>query len=304
MFLAMVDVLDSSMRCFNLQHTKKDEEGNFKVYPCGNCVACKHNDSVSWGLRSYFEAQSHEASTFCTLTYDDQHLLPSHHPAYSGNLSIAHHQDFIKRLSYYCGKVRFLVGAEYGDTTKRPHYHYLLFGVSIDNPVFFDKFYVSSKKAWICRCKAWNKGEVCIRPLDIGSCFYTAKYSLKYDKNTLKELELAGMQKPFRLMSRRPGLGYDWFLQKKDQILVDGYVRFKGSKLPIPRYWYDKALPPGTIEREDYTSLRSTKLFSKFASEERRLYGHLVGKGKQYLTWTDFYNAMSEQQFINVKGKK
>lgn len=304
MYRVMVDVLDSIMRCFNLQHTKKDKEGNFKVYPCGQCIACKHNDTVSWGLRSYFEAQSHEASTFCTLTYDDEHLLPSLHPAYSGNLSIAHHQDFLKRLNYYCGKVRFLVGAEYGDVTKRPHYHYLLFGVSINDPVFFDKFYSSKKKAYISKCKAWNKGEVCIRPLDIGSCFYTAKYSLKYSKDDIKELELAGMQKPFRLMSRRPGLGYDYFMTKKDQILVDGFVRFKGSKLRIPRYWYDKALPPGSLEREDYTSLRSRNLFGKFSKQERDMYGHLVGKGRQYLTWSDFYNAMAEQQLINVKGKK
>uniref|UniRef100_A0AAU8B4N2 Replication initiator protein n=1 Tax=Dulem virus 94 TaxID=3145805 RepID=A0AAU8B4N2_9VIRU len=291
------------MRCFYPQHTKRDKEGNYKVYPCGRCLACRKNDATSWGIRSYFESLSHQYSTFLTVTYDDDHLLPSLSPRFAGSLSIPDHQDFIKRLRYYCGTgVRFLVGAEYGDTTNRPHMHYLIFGVAMTDPIFYDAFYSSKKKGWIARCKAWDKGECFIRPLDVGSCFYTSKYSLKYSKDDYVELKAVKQQLPFRLMSKHPGIGYEYFLKEKDRIMTDGFIRFKGSKIGIPRYFYDKALPPGSKERENYSYNRSLR-FKAHNKDDFLLYSSSVGRGKPYLTWTELYNALGDQQTLNMEKK-
>ncbi|UPW41377.1 replication initiator protein [Dipodfec virus UA06Rod_21] len=285
-----------------MQATKPDSEGKRRYHPCGRCPACKKNNATSWAIRCYHESLSHNFNSFLTLTYDDDFLLPSKHRAYPGSLSKEHFQDFIKNFRYYYGKdVRYFCGGEYGDKGNRPHYHVILFGVNVADSIFYDRLWVASKKGWSCRVKGWNKGYVFLLPLELGGCFYCTKYCLKYDDKLLDELKFVNQQTPFRLMSTRPGLGTDWFLKHKEEILYNGYIRFKGSKLAIPRFYYDKALPVGSLDREDYSNFRHG-MFSKFSKEDRDKYNGLVGKGK--LTWSELYARLGDQQALNLKEKR
>lgn len=277
------------MRCYNMQRGKNDE--GYYYYPCGYCDACRHNDSVSWGLRSYLESLYYKNNIFLSLSYDDEHLPKTNSKYVSGNLKKSDVQKFKKLLAYYCGPFRFVLGGEYGDKTLRPHYHLCCFGISLDDPVFFDRFYSSSKKAWIAKCKAWDKGEVCVRELLPTDCFYVSKYSLKGSKNLYSLLEQEGTPTPFRLCSK--GIGLKYLNDNIDRLKVDGFIRYKGFKMPIPRYFFDKMYPPQSQDR----LIRSQFLRSK---------------GRDYWSYllstygTRFYvdRALCKQQHINLmKGK-
>ena len=50
-------------------------------------------------------------------------------------------------------------------------------------------------------------------------------------------------------MSRRPGLGYDFFYEHIDSLLENGYVTLpNGSKAPLPKYYYRLAADEGIDE--------------------------------------------------------
>lgn len=289
------------MKCYFMQRTKCDKNGDYKIYPCGHCAACRKNDATSWGLRSYFEARQFSSSSFLTLTYEDDCLLPSTLPDFAGNLSKSHIKDFTKKFAYYHkSPYRYFIGAEYGDTTNRPHYHCILFGVDITSPAFYDKEWIQTKNGYNCMCKAWTKGLCFLRPLASSDCFYSSKYSTKFTENDLKRISSAGMQPPFRVMSRMPGLGYNYFKEHQEEILGRGYIRFKGHKFRVPRYYYDKALPVGSQEREDYSYNRRV-FYKNFSDKEYKQYEQYVGKGKQYSSWYYLNNALGEQQEINFR---
>ena len=276
--------------------------GEYKFYPCGHCAACRKNDAVEWGLRSYFEAQDYEQSVFVTLTYDDEHLLQSKMPGYNGLLSPSHIKDFCKSFSYYNrAPFRYFIGGEYGENTNRAHYHAILFGVDITSPAFYDKFWVQNKSGYNSYCKAWPHGFTLLQPLTPQRCFYAAKYATKYTKAMIDEMKLFGQQPPFRRMSK--GLGRNWFEKHKEEIALRGYVQYKGCKLRIPRYYFDRLFPPDSPEKEAYY-LNRKAFFKSYADKDLKLYENFVGKGKQYGSWYYLHNALGEQYEINsMKGK-
>ena len=42
--------------------------------PCGKCIACRIKKKSEWALRMLHELDSHQASQFITLTYDEDHV--------------------------------------------------------------------------------------------------------------------------------------------------------------------------------------------------------------------------------------
>lgn len=280
------------MRCYEMQRIRTSE--GYKYHPCGRCVACQKNDATAWGLRMYLESRYYEESIFLTLTYDDEHLPSTNSKYVSGNLVKEDVQKFIKLLRYYYGKdIKYLCAGEYGDGTFRPHYHLCITGISVDDPIFSDKFWVNSKNAYICKLKFWKNGEVCVRSLLRSDCFYTAKYSLKARGLRFKELEKEGTPLPFRLVSK--GLGLQYLKDNFDRIKTDGFIRYHGFKIAIPRYYYDKIYPVGSREREWHSTYLATS-----------------GRGDRFwLPYLDKYKtiysvnrALSKQQEINnMKGK-
>ena len=76
---------------------------------------------------------------FLTLTYNDDNL-PSDVGLHKDDL-----QRFFKRLrkALDTKKIRYFACGEYGDTTSRPHYHAIVFGLGLNE---IDKKYVTD--AW------------------------------------------------------------------------------------------------------------------------------------------------------------
>lgn len=126
------------------------------------------------------ESQCHDASVFVTLTYEQE-------PA-GRTLVLRDLQLFLKRLRERLGPFRYYAVGEYGERSQRPHYHALLFGVSVfdQNPIYL----------------AWQNGFVQVSDFTAERALYVSKYITKFDTRQLGE-----RLKPFAVMSRRPAIG-------------------------------------------------------------------------------------------------
>lgn len=124
-------------------------------------------------MRCVHEAQLHEHNCFVTLTYNDE-SLPEH-----GTLYKPHLTDFWKRLRYHKGEFRYYACGEYGENTKRAHYHACLFGIDFQDKKPFRRIgehwlYISQELTEI-----WGHGNTSIGSLTFETAAYTARYVTK-----------------------------------------------------------------------------------------------------------------------------
>lgn len=210
----------------------------YLLVPCGKCESCIVSSANEWRVRLQIENKYSNTSFFVTLTYNDDKVPLSVCSDSFGEKFIVpvvckrDVQLFFKRLrkSVYPAEVRYYLVSEYCPTSLRPHYHCLLFGLPIFN---YDKM-LQNKKVYELIEKCWNNGFVTIDPVTDGRIAYVTKYlSCTID---LPEY----LPKPFRLMSRRPGIG-NIYLDNKDLVnyhrenVVD-FISFGKFKYRMPRY--------------------------------------------------------------------
>jgi len=211
-------------------------------------VECRLAYSREWAIRITHEQQMHKVSCMLNLTYDDEHL-PEH-----GQLIKADLQKFFKRMRKAGYKFRYVASGEYGDVSRRPHFHIALFGVDwhADRVPFGssggDRTYISLRVR-----KLWPQGNHLIGSLNFESAAYIARYILKKIKgpnaspmplySNIETGEIVLPNPEFMLMSkgrnRGQGIGGSWF---SDYFMSDvfphaGVVTVQGSKAPVPRYY-------------------------------------------------------------------
>lgn len=191
--------------------------------PCGRCEGCRLDYGKRWADRMLVEFNTpreygSRKAVFVTFTYDQQHL-----PMVScvdgvprPTLSKRDWQLFCKRFRKE-HPMRYLVAGEYGDSTFRPHYHAIMFGVDLvdfpdlqiysHDPDLDTTLYTS---AWLDGL--WQNGSCKIAVANYYTMSYTGRYVLKkqYRSDTLLDV-YKGRQPPFILTSRRPGIGADLF---------------------------------------------------------------------------------------------
>lgn len=229
----------------------------------------------------------HKASSFLTLTFDDQHL-----PKF-GQLEKKPLVDFFKRLRYFYGPFRYVACGEYGELHRRPHYHVALFGMDFasDRLLYREArggqpLYTSSSLS-----RAWTAGNALIGDLTFESAAYIARYITKRVQGPgASPLPLACdpdtgelvMPNPeFLLCSRRPFIGYDWWRQYgyKDSFVHGRVITAQGTPAPVPRAYkrslnldqrfqlahtiaYNQKLRPADVERmrtEDSPARRAAR---------------------------------------------
>lgn len=93
---------------------------------CGRCILCRKRQAYAWSQR----LQDHEVHNgrplFITLTYDSRNL-PDGKTLLPEELQL-----YFKRLRKITKKkIQYLAVGEYGAENNRPHYHIILFGLSI-----------------------------------------------------------------------------------------------------------------------------------------------------------------------------
>lgn len=228
---------------FNPKHARNSQ--NFGLHlPCGRCMGCKLEKSKQWAVRCDKEAQLHPENCFVTLTYSNDHLPVDYsvHPR--------HMQLFFKKLrkSIFPKKVRFYLGAEYGDQNLRPHYHVILFNHDFNDKIFYERstrghtLYTSRNLS-----KLWPYGLSTIGSVTFESAGYTARYSTKKITGPqasdfyLRVHPLHGficrVRPEFSLMSRRPGIGQGWIEKYQDEVYQSDSVIVRGKEVKPPRFF-------------------------------------------------------------------
>ena len=111
------------------------KKGKFALLPCGKCEYCRKQMAEQWATRIELEAKEWDDVIFLTLTYDDDHIpygeiLKGYRSIQRQTVNKRDVQLFIKRLrKAYKKPIKYFLAAEYGDRTKRPHYHAIVFGL-------------------------------------------------------------------------------------------------------------------------------------------------------------------------------
>jgi len=229
---------------FNRSHGFADKP---MQVPCGQCIGCRIDRSRMWAIRCVHESRMHDSSCFITLTYDLEHL-----PADLG-LHKIHLQNFFKRVRNAGHIFRYFACGEYGDQSKRPHYHAILFGINFASDR--KKHSITKQDHILYTSKTlsdlWGKGHALLSEFSYQTAAYTARYVMKkqnganagqhenYTRLT-PDGELIQVQPEFALMSRNPGLGSSWFAKYQKDAFPSDYLVHQGKKHPVPRFYLDK----------------------------------------------------------------
>lgn len=266
----------------------------YQEIPCGKCSGCRMAYARSWADRCMLELQYHDSAYFITLTYDDQHLPLS---AYvdnetgevmpSATLLKRDFQLFMMRLRKHFGEgVRFFAAGEYGSQTFRPHYHAIIFGLKLPDLAYWKRaidtglqdsfrYYTSPMLE-----KIWGQGFVCVGEVSWETCAYTARYVMKKLKGPAAQFYSDfGLEPPFTLMSRRPGIAKQYYLDHPECMEYD-YINIStpnGGKKIRPPHYYHKLYE--VDEPEPSATMKLTR--KKMAEEVRKL--KLEQTGLSYL---------------------
>lgn len=211
-------------------------------------------------MRCETERRLHVDNCFITLTYNDD-AIPD-----DGGLHKPHLQRFFKRLRKRKGKFRYYACGEYGDSTKRPHYHACIFGMDFKDKIHFKtsgghKLYISKELNEI-----WGHGLTSIGELNFDTAAYTARYVMKkqtgkqagYHKLDEQTGELTQLENQFAVMSLKPAIGRT-FIEKfySDIYHADkDFLFMRGQKMRPPRY-FDKIYD--TIDPDRFASIKKQR---------------------------------------------
>ena len=214
--------------------------------PCGQCIGCRLERSRQWAIRCVHEASLHENNSFLTLTYNPQNLPEG------GTLVVADFQNFMKRLRKSVGhKIRFFHCGEYGESTRRPHYHAIIFGHDFKDKQLHKTINENNLYTSNTLNKLWPLGHALIGDVTFESAAYVARYCTKkitgakalehYTDIDYSTGEIINERKPeYTTMSRRPGIGKAWLEKFRDDIFPDDFVVLAGKKLRPPNYYLNQ----------------------------------------------------------------
>lgn len=207
---------------------------------CGTCEGCRVERSRQWAIRCWHEASLYDNNIFITLTFSPKYLDSE------GSLRKVDFQKFMKRLRkrFYGNKksaVRYFHCGEYGEKFGRPHHHACLFNftlpdlelsrtTSAGHPV-----YTSAILA-----ELWPYGIHEIGNVTFQSAAYVARYIIKKVGGWQKKDHYQTRQEEYVTMSRRPGIGYDWFKLFQGDVYPGDFVQMEGGFKFLPPKYYDK----------------------------------------------------------------
>ena len=268
------------MRCLFPQRRWID--GKLVYYPCGRCEACLRNRRNEKALRAYLESLSHEYNSFLTLTYSDDNL-PKNKQGIP-TIKKDHLDAAIKRIRslFHETPIRVLASAEYSQVG-RPHFHLCLFGLSPDNFCLHTRHYHNSSHGIVLEdFKSWPYGGCLVAPFDIKMAFYVAKYLVKSQKSK-EEYEQLGIEPECLYQSRRPALGKEYCIKNRDRLLKDGFIRCKGMKFALPRYFLDNILNDGSDDYQQLKDRLAEKANTGYGKYIKELNNQFKGSGKHVL---------------------
>jgi len=235
---------------------------------CGYCLSCRLHKSYEWSLRGQHEFQMTGRGEFVTLTFDDDHCPPM--------LDYSIFQKFLKRLRKKAS-FRFMGCGEYGTETFRPHFHGILFGLSLGDRVAYKKSGDNMLYNSATLSSAWPFGHAVTADVTPDSIAYVSRYTLgkaygdkAEDRYFLPDAEtnfiLTDYTPEMMYSSKCPAIGIPWLQKYYSDIYPRGYMLTEeGIKLPPARsynLWMKKHMPDlfeaTQVFSEDYFPLVSS----------------------------------------------
>ncbi|AXH75872.1 MAG: replication initiator protein [Microviridae sp.] len=227
-------------------------KGDALSISCGLCIGCRLERSRQWAIRCLHESSLYNDNCFVTLTYSPAFIPPYY------SLVIRDVQLFVKKLRkrFSSDKIRFFLCGEYGESSKRPHYHALFFNLwfpdarQYGGPRNGFKVYHSD-----ILDSLWGKGRAEFGSVTFESAAYVARYVCKKvlgssDKaEALRDKEYGMRVDPstgevfrpripeFVLMSRRPGIGRPWLDRFKSDVFPRDFINLRGKKMRLPDFY-------------------------------------------------------------------
>lgn len=218
----------------------------------------------------------HENSCFITLTFSPEELNKRGNP---DSLDVRDFQLFMKRLrKKHSHKIRFFHCGEYGEKNQRPHYHALIYNHDFPDRKLFKerkniKLYTSKELE-----ELWPYGFSTIGDVTFQSAAYVARYIMKKQKGDKAEEhytnidsttgEVTTIEPEYCTMSRKPGIGYDWFQKYKTDVYPRDVCIINNHEVKPPRY-YDTLLTQE--ELDEVKKKRKEKMLEPFDGYDERL---------------------------------
>ena len=263
------------------------------LIPCGKCLGCRLDYSRAWADRMMFELDHTGKGVFLTLTYNNAHVpigmldneteLPLSYSLNKEDL-----QKFWKRLrkKFDDKELRYFACGEYGTNTFRPHYHAIVFGLSLaDLPdrtligtnELGQAYYRSQKieEAWSIYHRATKTKEAYYDPIGFvlvsevswETCAYVARYVMKKVDSPVRLFnEWRNSYPEFILSSRRPGIGSYYLSDHGLTFDSDLQMYRSGRKMQIPKFLLEKM---ALTDPEGYDKLKQKRI--EFANDKTML---------------------------------
>ena len=236
---------------------------------CGQCLGCRLESSRQWAMRCVAELACHQNACFLTLTFDNEHLPEN------GSISKSFFKNWMKkfreRIRYDTAikvrvpgkkkpqliggvEIRFFGCGEYGDRRGRPHYHVIVFGYRPDDLVFReitrngDVLYTSEFIK-----ESWPYGFHTVGEVTFESCAYVARYVTKKYMGKAKSAHYGELEPEFIHMSRKNGIGFEWFKKYRKDVFPLDEFEFRGRIYKPPKY-FDQLLKK--LDFEEYHAVK------------------------------------------------
>lgn len=246
----------------NMNSPRTQSKYKYEQIPCGKCWACQLNYSAEWATRIMVEAKKYDHNYFVTLTYNDENVPILEKVEYEETYKIHneiieektvqlendgtwgyslypdHIKTFLNSLRKYFERkghkgVKYFYCGEYGETTKRPHYHLILLNCPLDINQFYDTHIDDNFKAhWKSKEieRFWTKGMMDLAECEWSCIAYVARYcTKKLDFSGDKRVYLnQGLIPEYVRMSK--GIGFEYFRQHKNEIYKNDEMIMKTVK--------------------------------------------------------------------------
>jgi len=247
-----------------------------QLLPCGRCIGCRLERSRQWATRCVHETQLYENNCFITLTFREASPIATltangryQRLKHKTDPTVSLHKHFIqlfwKRLRKHVfgnqkGTLRYYHCAEYGDESKRPHHHAIIF-----NYDFPDKKYKSTKHGnnyFTSKTleTLWPHGNSIIGNATFESAAYVARYCTKKITGTPAKDHYHGRLPEYATMSRRPGIGKGWLDKYVEDVYNNDFVVIRGHKCKVPKFYdrnYDLTNP------KDYGNVKAERVHAQ-----------------------------------------
>ena len=222
--------------------------------PCGKCIECRLEYARTWAVRCVHEAKMYQDNCFVTLTYSDENLK-------SPKLQYEDFQKFMKRLrKSTTATIGMFVTGEYGEKTKRPHWHAIIFNWSPKDakPTYKndngDQLYDSEQLT-----RLWGKGRTDLGSVTFKSAGYVARYAAK---KLIHGQDSDHIYHPISKKSSKQAIGKKFLETYYKDIFNYGECIIEEQKISIPRYyikWLEKNHPDDWIRYVTETKLKSQR---------------------------------------------